>query len=99
MLGMERQVTISGFHFVLFYLFELDLREMPQSLIRQPICCVQCRLAGISNVSLANLTTLSSCHQLLNYHDYEMHVIGNDLILLNHNDENINDQIINLINQ
>ncbi|CAF3096945.1 unnamed protein product, partial [Rotaria sp. Silwood2] len=76
-----------------------NLREMPQSLIRQPICCVQCRLAGISNVSLANLTTLSSCHQLLNYHDYEMHVIGNDLILLNHNDENINDQIINLINQ
>jgi len=36
---------------------------------------------------------------LKDYHDYSMHVIGNDLILLNHNDENINDQIINLLNQ
>ncbi|CAF5114145.1 unnamed protein product, partial [Rotaria sp. Silwood1] len=85
--GMERQIPLS------------DIRQMPQSLSRQPICCVQCRLAGISNGSLANVTTLSSCHQLLNYHDYEMRVIENDLIILNHNNENINDQIINLLNQ
>ncbi|CAF1311048.1 unnamed protein product [Adineta steineri] len=85
--GMERQVLLS------------DIREMPQSLSRQSICCVQCRLSGINNVSLANITTLASCHQLLNYHDYEMRVLANDLIILNHNNENINDQIINLLNQ
>jgi len=28
-----------------------------------------------------------------------MRVLGSDLIILNHNNENINDQIINLINQ
>jgi len=33
------------------------------------------------------------------YHDYEMRVLSNDLIILNHNNENINDQIINLLNQ
>jgi len=38
---------------------------MPQSLSRQSICCVQCRLSGINNGSLANVTTLAQCHQLL----------------------------------
>jgi hypothetical protein len=32
------------------------------------------------------------------YHDYEMRVLSNDLIILNHNNESINDQIINLLN-
>ncbi|CAF1139450.1 unnamed protein product [Rotaria sordida] len=85
--GMERQIPVS------------DIRQMPQSLSRQPICCVQCRLSGISNGSLANVTTLASCHQLLNYHDYEMRILASDLIILHHNNENINDQIINLLNQ
>jgi hypothetical protein len=35
----------------------------------------------------------------LDYHDYELRVLGNDLICLNHNNENINDQIINILNQ
>ena len=30
------------------------------SLTRQPICCVQCRLAGVNNGSLANVTRLSA---------------------------------------
>ena len=85
-------------------------------MIRQPICCVQCRLSGVNNGSLANVTTLSACHQLLSkrrnsplvtldfrlfedHHDYQMRVFANDLISLNHNDENINDQIINLLHQ
>jgi hypothetical protein len=38
------------------------------SLVRQSICCVQCRLSGVTNGSLANVTTLSSCHQLLSLH-------------------------------
>ena len=33
------------------------------------------------------------------YHDYEMHVLTSDSIILHHNSENINDQIINLLNQ
>ncbi|CAF1463990.1 unnamed protein product [Rotaria magnacalcarata] len=85
--GMERQIPVS------------DIRQMPQSLSRQPVCCVQCHLSGISNGSLANVITLASCHQLLNYHDYEMRILSSDLIILNHNNENINDQIINLLNQ
>jgi hypothetical protein len=34
----------------------------------------------------------------LDYHDYEMRVLASDLIILNHNNESINDQIINLLN-
>jgi len=33
------------------------------------------------------------------YHDYEMRVLSNDSVILYHNHENINDQIINLLNQ
>ncbi|CAF1521559.1 unnamed protein product, partial [Rotaria sordida] len=32
-------------------------------------------------------------------HHYEMCIVENDLIILNHYNENINDQIINLLNQ
>ena len=63
------------------------------------MCCVQCRLSGVSNGSLASLSTLSSCHQLLSLF-FELFVFICTFVLLfeDHDDYDIrvlaNDQII-----